>query len=81
MRLIHQFVTHSRNSMLEPAPLHFVFYIASPPEKVWQGFVSQESNRIIFGGAELEVELKPGGSMNWVGTGPDGSRIVYVGAK
>jgi uncharacterized protein YndB with AHSA1/START domain len=28
--------------------------------------------------AELEVELRPGGPMNWVGAGPDGHRIVYV---
>ena len=64
--------------MEQPTPLHFVFYFAAPAEKVWEGFVSQESNRIIFGGAELEVELKPGGPMNWVGTGPDGSRNVFV---
>lgn len=29
-------------------------------------------------GAELEVDLKPGGPMNWVGTGADGKRITYV---
>ena len=29
-------------------------------------------------GAELEADLKPGGSMNWVGTGPDGKRATYV---
>ncbi len=64
--------------MADQTPLHFVFYIAAPPDKVWQGFVSPESNRIIFGGAELEVDLKPGGPMNWVGPGPDGKRIAYV---
>jgi uncharacterized protein YndB with AHSA1/START domain len=64
--------------MAQQTPLHFVFYFAAPPEKVWEGFVSPESNRIIFGGAELEVDLKPGGSMNWVGTGPDGKRTTYV---
>jgi uncharacterized protein YndB with AHSA1/START domain len=62
----------------EQTPLHFVFYIAAPPSKVWEGFVSAESNRTIFAGAELEVDLKPGGPMNWVGTGADGKRIVYV---
>jgi uncharacterized protein YndB with AHSA1/START domain len=62
----------------QPTPLHFVFYIAAPAEKVWEGFVSKESNRIIFSGADLEAELKPGGSMNWVGTGPDGARNVFV---
>ena len=30
-------------------PLHFVFYIAAPADKVWDGFVSPESNRAIFG--------------------------------
>jgi uncharacterized protein YndB with AHSA1/START domain len=64
--------------MAQPAPLHYVFYIAAPPEKVWQGFVSPESNRILFMGAELEADLKPGGPMNWVGTGPDGKRMVFV---
>jgi uncharacterized protein YndB with AHSA1/START domain len=62
----------------EQTPLHFVFYIAAPPEKVWEGFVSPESNRILFMGAEFEADLKPGGSMNWVGTGADGKRTTYV---
>ena len=64
--------------MAEQIPLHFVFYIAAPPEKVWEGFVSPESNRVLFMGAELEADLKPGGSMNWVGTAPDGKRMTYV---
>ncbi|HEX3968403.1 MAG TPA: SRPBCC domain-containing protein [Edaphobacter sp.] len=64
--------------MAQQTPLHFVFYFAAPPDKVWEGFVSAESNRIIFMGAELEVDLKPGGPMNWAGTGPDGKRITYV---
>jgi uncharacterized protein YndB with AHSA1/START domain len=29
-------------------------------------------------GAELEIDLKPGGRMNWVGIGADGNRIAYV---
>jgi uncharacterized protein YndB with AHSA1/START domain len=62
----------------QQAPLHFVFYFAAPPDKVWEGFVSCESNRIIFGGAELEADLKPGGPMNWVGAGADGTRNIYV---
>jgi len=62
----------------QQAPLHFVFYFAAPPDKVWQGFVSAESNRVIFGGAELEADLKPGGPMNWVGAGADGTRTIYV---
>ena len=64
--------------MAQNPPLQFVFYIAATPEAVWEGFVSPESNRIIFGGAELEVDLKPGGPMNWVGTGADGKRSTYV---
>ena len=58
--------------------LSYVIYIAATPEKVWEGFVSQESNRILFGGAELEAEWKPGGSMAWVGPGPDGKPMKYV---
>ena len=64
--------------MAQQTPLHFVFYFAAPPDKVWDGFVSSESNRIIFMGAELEADLKPGGPMNWVGTAPDGKRTIYV---
>ena len=64
--------------MAERTPLHFVFYFATPPDRVWEGFVSPESNRIIFGGAELEVDLKPGGSMNWSGIVADGKRVPYV---
>lgn len=64
--------------MAQQAPLHFVFYIAAPPDKVWEGFVSPESNRTLFMGAELEADLRPGGAMNWVGPGADGKRTVYV---
>ena len=64
--------------MADQTPLHFVFYIAASPEKVWEGFVSPESNRTLFMGAELEADLKPGGPMNWVGVGPDGKRTTYV---
>ena len=67
--------------MPEQTPLNFVFYIAATPDKVWEGFVSPESNRIIFGGSELEVELTPGGPMNWNGPGPDGKPTTYVRGK
>jgi uncharacterized protein YndB with AHSA1/START domain len=60
------------------APLNYVFYIAATPEKVWEGFVSPESNRILFMGAELQADFRPGGSMAWVGPGPDGKRVAYV---
>ncbi len=63
--------------MSEQTPLQFIFYIAAPPDKVWEGFVSPESNRVIFG-TDLEVNLKVGGAMNWVGPGPDGKRNIYV---
>ena len=64
--------------MVEQAPMKFVFYIAAPAEKVWEGFVSPESNRVLFMGAELEADLRPGGAMNWVGAGPDGKRVTFV---
>src|SRR5271156_5447321 len=64
--------------MADHAPLSYVIYIAATPEKVWEGFVSKESNRILFGGAELEAEWKAGGSMAWVGPGPDGKPMKYV---
>jgi hypothetical protein len=35
-------------------PLKFVFYFAVKPEKLWEGLVSAESNRIIFTGADFE---------------------------
>jgi uncharacterized protein YndB with AHSA1/START domain len=67
--------------MTHQTPLNYVFYIAAAQQQVWEGFVSPESNRIIFGGADLEVDLKPGGSIAWVGPGPDGKRMAYVHGK
>jgi uncharacterized protein YndB with AHSA1/START domain len=67
--------------MAQQPPLKFVFYFAAMPEKVWDGFLSRESNRIIFGGAEFQAELKPGGSIAWVGPGPDGKTTEYVHGK
>jgi uncharacterized protein YndB with AHSA1/START domain len=59
-------------------PLVFTFYIAAPLEKVWNGFVSEEANQTIFMGADFELELRPGGAMNWSGPGKDGQRMRYV---
>ncbi len=42
-------------------PLKFIFYIAATPEKVPEGFLSQESIRPLFSGAELPSDFKPGG--------------------
>ncbi|MGA2812378.1 MAG: SRPBCC domain-containing protein [Candidatus Acidiferrum sp.] len=67
--------------MAHQAPMKFIFYIAATQEKVWDGFVSEESNRIIFGGAEFQADLKPGGSLAWVGAGPHGKPITYVQGK
>jgi len=67
--------------MTHQAPLQYVFYIAATPEKVWEGFVSPESNRIIFAGAEFQADLRPGGALAWVGTGPDGKPVNYVRGK
>lgn len=64
--------------MANPAPLSYVMYIAATPDRVWDGFVSAESNRILFMGAELEADWRPGGSMAWVGPGPDGKPMKYV---
>jgi uncharacterized protein YndB with AHSA1/START domain len=59
-------------------PLVFTFYIAAPIEKVWNGFVSKETNETIFMGADFEVDLRPGGAMAWSGPGKDGQRMRYV---
>jgi Uncharacterized conserved protein len=67
--------------MAHQAPLKYVFYIAGTPEKVWEGFVSQESNRIIFAGADFQADMKPGGALAWVGPGPDGKLMSYVHGK
>ena len=40
-------------------PLTFTFYIAAPIESVWNGFVSKETNRTIFMGADFEVVTCP----------------------
>ena len=67
--------------MAHQAPLNYIFYIAATPDKVWEGFVSPESNRIIFMGAELEADYRPGGSIAWVGPGPEGKPVAYVRGK
>ena len=66
--------------MAKPA-LNFTFYIAATPEKVWESYLSPESNRILFMGADLQADLKPGGSLAWVGPGPDGKTMPYVQGK
>lgn len=66
--------------MAQP-PLKYVFYIAASPEKVWEGFVSQESNSVLFMGAEFQLDAKPGGALAWVGPGPDGKPMTYVRGK
>ena len=70
-----------RAIMAQQAPLKYIFYIAAPPEKVWEGFVSRESNRILFAGAEFQADFKPGGLLAWVGAGPDGKPMTYVQGK
>ncbi len=62
------------------APLRYVFYFAVKPEKLWEGRVSPEANRIIFAGANLEADMKPGGSMKWIGSGTDGKPALLVQA-
>ena len=62
-------------------PLRFVFYFAAPPDKVWEGFVSRESNRILFMGADLDGEFRTGSTVSWVGPGPDGKPTAYVRAQ
>ncbi len=59
-------------------PLVFTFYIAAPIEKVWNGFVSKETNQTIFMGADFEVDLRAGGAMTWSGPGKDGKWMRYV---
>jgi uncharacterized protein YndB with AHSA1/START domain len=66
--------------MVQP-PLRYVFYIAAAPENVFAGFVSPESNRIIFTGADFEADFKIGGRLAWNGTGADGQRVTYVQGK
>ena len=57
--------------------LHFVFYFAAPPDKVWQGFVSLKPTASSLGAPSS----KPTSSrrpMNWVGPGADGKPATYV---
>jgi uncharacterized protein YndB with AHSA1/START domain len=63
------------------SPLSFTFYIAAPIEKVWDGFVSKEANRIIFMGVDFDIDLVPGGTMSWSGPGKDGKPARYVTGK
>jgi uncharacterized protein YndB with AHSA1/START domain len=67
--------------MADRSPLTYTFYIAASPEKVWEGFTSQDSNRVIFMGAELKADFRPGGEIAWMGPGKDGKMIPYVYGK
>lgn len=67
--------------MAQPLPLNYVFYMAATPEKVWEGFLSEESNRIIFAGAEFRLDPTTGGQIAWAGPGPDGKPTSYVRGK
>ena len=67
--------------MAHQAPLKYIFYMAATPDKVWEGFVSRESNRILFSGAEFQADFKPGGLLAWAGAGPDGKPMTYVRGK
>src|ERR1700730_17451829 len=67
--------------MPHQAPLKYIFYIAATPEKVWEGFVSRESNRIIFSGAELQADFKPGGLPACVDAAPNDKLMPYVRGK
>ena len=58
-------------------PLIYTYYIAAPIEKVWDGFVSKQANREIFG-AEFEVDLVPGGLMAWSGPNQNGDSVRYI---
>jgi uncharacterized protein YndB with AHSA1/START domain len=71
----------SGDKVTEQAPLHFVFYFAATPERVWDGFVSPESNRIIFAGSDFQADLNPGGFMRWTGPGPDGEVTAYASGE
>lgn len=67
--------------MAHKPPLKYIFYFGATSEKVWEGFVSRESNRTIYSGAEFQVDLKPGGALAWTGPGPDGKPMTYVHGK
>jgi uncharacterized protein YndB with AHSA1/START domain len=64
--------------MPSQTPITYVIYIAASPEEVWEGFVSQEMNRILFMGALLKSDWTPGSSIAWTGPGPDGKPVQYV---
>jgi uncharacterized protein YndB with AHSA1/START domain len=59
-------------------PLRYVFYFAVKPERLWEGLFSPETNRIIFLGADFEADMRPVGSMKWIGPGPDGKPTTLV---
>lgn len=67
--------------MASRPPQTYTFYIAATPDKVWEGFTSKESNRVIFMGADFEADLKPGGRIAWSGPGKEGKTIDYVFGK
>jgi uncharacterized protein YndB with AHSA1/START domain/predicted enzyme related to lactoylglutathione lyase len=71
-------ITVGRRIDMTRAPLIFTYYIAAPIDRVWDGFVSKESNQKIFLGADFEVDLRPGGAMTFSGPDKDGKLMRYV---
>src|ERR1700743_2138958 len=55
----------------------YTIYIASTPERVWEGLTSTELTRQLFFGNAVEVELKVGGA--FIVRAPDGS--LHIGGE
>ena len=49
--------------MAGQAPLHFVFYIAAPPEKVWEALTKADLTEKYWFGYRVSAEGKPGDRM------------------
>jgi uncharacterized protein YndB with AHSA1/START domain len=61
--------------------LNYEFYVAAPPETIWNILVTPEGTRQIFFGCVLESTFEPGADYAYVGPGNDGDRTVHVYGK
>src|SRR5262249_54775130 len=64
-----------------PQDMHFEFYIAATPQRIWAALTSPEDSAKIFYGAELRSTFRIGAPFEYVGPGPDGRSVVHIYGK
>lgn len=61
--------------------LRYEFYIAAPPERVWQALISEPDVKQIFYGSKLQSSFAAGAPFQYVGPGADGKEVTHIRGK